>query len=94
MSGTFAPSFIKSGALQKVADESRPPEGENDFSGKKYVWIKDSEKTFLRAWIVDELDAGKLLVQSDDGSVSTCLKHIKLTLADPLASNEPSMAPP
>ncbi|KAI1943523.1 class II myosin [Ophidiomyces ophidiicola] len=66
-SGTFAPQFIKSEELRKGADEIRGQEGDNDFSGKRYVWLKDSEKAFIRGLIVEESE-GVLLVQCDDGS--------------------------
>ena len=42
-------------------------EGENDFSGKRYVWMRDPEKAFVRGWIVEDLDNGRVLVQRDDG---------------------------
>jgi len=42
-------------------------EGENDFSGKRYVWMRDPEKAFVRGWIVEDLDNGCVLVQRDDG---------------------------
>ena len=44
-------------------------DGENDFSGKKYVWLKDPQTAFVKGWIVDELEGGMLRVQCDDGSV-------------------------
>jgi len=68
-SGTFAPKFIKSEELQGKKDQIDRIEGENDFSGKRYVWLKDPEKTFIQGWVVQELGGGKLLVQCDDGSV-------------------------
>lgn len=43
-------------------------EGENDFSGKRYVWLADAEKAFVRGWVVEELEDGLLQVQCDDGS--------------------------
>lgn len=67
--GTFAPQFITSDGSQDGPEKVRAIEGENDFSGKRYVWLKDSKSTFVRGWVVEELDAGKLLVQCDDGSV-------------------------
>lgn len=45
-------------------------EGENDFSGKRYVWLKDAEEAFVKGWVVEERAGGNLLVQVDDGSVS------------------------
>lgn len=45
-------------------------EGENDFSGKRYVWLKDPQTAFVKGWIAEELGGGKVLVQCDDGSVS------------------------
>ncbi|KJK67962.1 Myosin head motor domain protein [Aspergillus parasiticus SU-1] len=66
-SGTFAPEFIKSEELQRGADQIRGLEGDNDFSGNKYVWLRDPEKAFIRGLVLEERDNGKLLVQSDDG---------------------------
>ena len=43
-------------------------EGENDFSGKRYVWLHDPKNAFVRGWVVEELPSGKLLVQCDDGT--------------------------
>jgi myosin protein heavy chain len=68
-SNTFAPSFIKTEELQRRAEAVSGIEGENDFSGKRYVWLKDPVTAFVRGWIVEELGNGQLLVQCDDGSV-------------------------
>ena len=68
-SGTFAPQFIKSEELQRGADQIRGIEGENDFSGKRYVWLRDPEKTFIRGLVVEERGHGQLLVQLEDGIV-------------------------
>ncbi|CAG8116416.1 unnamed protein product [Penicillium salamii] len=66
-SGTFAPSFIKSEELRRGADQIRGIEGENDFSGNKYVWLRDPEHAFIRGLVLEELEGDRLLVQSDDG---------------------------
>ncbi|KAK5159638.1 hypothetical protein LTR04_004956 [Oleoguttula sp. CCFEE 6159] len=66
--GTFAPQFIKTEALDGALDPIRGIEGENDFSGKRYVWLKDATAAFVRGWIVEELGEGRILVQCDDGS--------------------------
>lgn len=68
-SGTFAPEFIKSEELRRGADQIRGLEGDNDFSGNKYVWLRDPEKAFIRGLVLEEGDNGRLLVQSDDGEV-------------------------
>ena len=70
-SGTFAPGFIKSEELRRGADQIRGLEGDNDFSGNKYVWLQDDEKAFVRGLVVEEMEGGRLLVQSDDGDVLT-----------------------
>ena len=44
-------------------------EGENDFSGKRYVWLRDPKTAFVKGWIVEELEGDQILVQCDDGSV-------------------------
>ena len=68
-SGTFAPDFIKSEELRRGADQIRGQEGDNDFSGNKYVWLRDSEKAFVRGLVLEEQEGGRLLVQTDDGEV-------------------------
>jgi myosin protein heavy chain len=68
-SGTFAPTFIKSEQDQKPTAEVDGIEGENDFSGKRYVWVKDGASAFQKAWVVEELGSDKIVVQCDDGSV-------------------------
>ncbi|KAK3985698.1 putative myosin type-2 heavy chain 2 [Cladorrhinum sp. PSN332] len=67
-SSTFAPSFIKTEDMRKPTDIVNGIEGENDFSGKKYVWLKDPQTAFVKGWVVEELPGGKILVQCDDGS--------------------------
>jgi myosin protein heavy chain len=67
--GTFAPTFIKSEEMQKPMPTINNIEGENDFSGKRYVWLRDAETTFVKGWVVEELDNGHLVVQCDDNSV-------------------------
>ena len=68
-SNTFAPSFIKTKESQERTKVINGIEGENDFSGKRYVWLKDPATAFIRGWIVEELENGQILVQCDDGSV-------------------------
>ena len=48
----------------------RVVEGENDLSGKRYVWMRDDEKAFVKGWVVEELPGGMLKAQLEDGSVS------------------------
>jgi myosin heavy chain 9/10/11/14 len=69
-SGTFAPQFIKSEELQRANNSIHNLEGDNDFSGKRYVWLKDAEKAFVRGEVIEERSDGNLLVRCDDGSVS------------------------
>lgn len=69
-SGTFAPSFIKSEDMRRKSDVVSGIEGENDFSGKRYVWLKDPQTAFVKGWVVEDLADNRILVQCDDGSVS------------------------
>lgn len=48
-------------------------EGENDFSGKRYVWLKDPQEAFVKGWVIEELEGNKILVQTDNGAVSYLL---------------------
>ncbi|KAI9732973.1 MAG: hypothetical protein M1818_007406 [Claussenomyces sp. TS43310] len=67
-SGTFAPSFIQADELRRETEVVNSIEGENDFSGKRYVWLKDSLAAFVKGWIVEEKEGNRILVQSEDGS--------------------------
>lgn len=79
MSNTFAPSFIKSEEMQRGIDAVKGIEGENDFSGKRYVWLKDPEVAFVKGWIVEERADNRILVQCDDGTVSNRLSILMPT---------------
>lgn len=79
-SSTFAPSFIKTEKLQRGAVEANGIEGEVDFSGKRYVWLKDPDAAFVRGWVVEEVADNKLVVQCDDGSVGLSGLHSLATL--------------
>ena len=69
--GTFAPKFINGDEKTHNGVENVGGlEGENDFSGKRYVWIPDTTNAFVKGWVVQEMDNDMLLVQCDDGSVS------------------------
>jgi len=70
-SNTFAPSFIKTEEVRRGSEPVKGIDGENDFSGKRYVWLKDPEAAFIRGWIVEDLPGNQILVQCDDGSVSS-----------------------
>lgn len=68
-SNTFAPKFIKTEELSQGQERIDGIEGENDFSGKRYVWIKDAAVAFVKGWIVEGSDGGQYLIQCEDGSV-------------------------
>lgn len=79
--GTFAPTFISTDEMQNSEIVVRGIEGENDFSGKRYVWLKDPATAFVRGWVVEELGGDNLLVQCEDGSVreaQSCLLKMML----------------
>lgn len=83
-SGTFAPQFIKSEELQRGASSIHNLEGDNDFSGKRYVWLKDDEKAFVRGEVIEERSDGNLLVQCDDGSVGEMISAFEIVSANTL----------
>ena len=68
-SNTFAPKFIKTEESLRAGDKIGGIEGENDFSGKRYVWLRDPQSAFIRGWVVEDLAGSRLIVQCDDGSV-------------------------
>ena len=65
--GTFAPQFIKDEGVHGAEDRVRGIEGENDFSGKRYVWLRDPEVAFVKGWVVEELPEDMLRIQCDNG---------------------------
>ena len=67
-SATFAPKFIEAEQAQKDTERVRGIEGENDFSGKRYVWVRDPQQAFVKGWVVEERGGDQLLVQCEDGS--------------------------
>lgn len=66
---TFAPQFIKTEESKRAGDRVEGIDGENDFSGKRYVWLRDPNVAFVKGWIIEELGDGRLLVQCEDGNV-------------------------
>ena len=54
--------------MRKSEERILAIEGENDFSGKRYVWVKDPEKAFVRGWITEDLPGNRVLVKFDNGS--------------------------
>ncbi len=75
-SNTFAPQFIKTGELERTGERVGGIEGENDFSGKRYVWLRDSQLAFTKGWVIEERAGTRLLVQCEDGSVSLSLAPV------------------
>lgn len=67
-SGTFTPTYLRPEALEKHQTPDQL-DGEGDFSGKRYVWVIDQDKTFVRGEIVQMLDDGKVVVMCDDDTV-------------------------
>ena len=67
--GTFAPRFIKTEGLDGAEERIRGIEGENDMTGKKYVWLKDAEKAFVKGEVIEELQNGTLRIQCDGGRI-------------------------
>lgn len=79
-SSTFAQKFIKHEGQLDGGTEVGGIEGENDFSGKRYVWVKDPKLAFVKGWIVEDVSDKLLKVQCDDGSVSLLdlmLHHVR-----------------
>lgn len=88
-SNTFAPSFIKAAELQEDSNRVGGIEGENDFSGKRYVWLRDPQLAFIKGWVIEELGDGRLLVQCEDGSVRLSkFNHFPQLMADCYLSKE------
>lgn len=65
---TFAPQFINTPEIQRLDERIGGIEGENDFSGRRYVWLRDPSTAFVKGWVVEEHEGGRLLVQYEDGS--------------------------
>ncbi|KAF3902140.1 Myosin-11 [Orbilia brochopaga] len=63
---TFAPSFIKKADPGSSRVTSHGLEG-TDFSGKRWIWVKDPERAFVRGYVESEED-NVLVVICDDGT--------------------------
>ncbi|KAK6542622.1 hypothetical protein TWF694_006566 [Orbilia ellipsospora] len=63
---TFAPTFIKKEPSSPKLTTSHSLEG-TDFSGKRWVWVKDPERAFVKGWVDSEED-NILTVICDDGT--------------------------
>ncbi|KAI5817645.1 hypothetical protein BZA77DRAFT_222378, partial [Pyronema omphalodes] len=73
--GTFAPSFIKDQFGLERRDSVSSMRGghgiageSSDFSGRRWVWVKDPVEAFVKAEVLDEQD-GMLTVRFEDLSV-------------------------
>lgn len=66
---TFAPQFIKNTELRREDERVSRIEGENDFSGRRYVWLQDPKLAFVKGWVVEEVADSQMVVQCEDGSV-------------------------
>ncbi|KAF8463849.1 P-loop containing nucleoside triphosphate hydrolase protein [Kalaharituber pfeilii] len=77
---TFAPGFIRtvdqlphgrprSGTLDSKhgSAQSTAPPGASDFSGKRWVWVKDPTVAFVKAEVIED-DNGMLTVRCEDGT--------------------------
>ena len=73
--------------MRRGAETIKSMEGENDFSGKRWVWLADPTTAFMKGWVVEELENNELLVQCDDGSVSWTGISDVATLTNVLATN-------
>ena len=69
--------------MRRAPETIKGIEGENDFSGKRYVWLKDPQTAFVKGWVVEELGNDQILVQCDDGSVSATVVMVG-PLANPV----------
>jgi myosin protein heavy chain len=89
--GTFTPKFIN--ALS--AKDARPTDAARDlaeFSGKRWVWLKDEKLAFVKGWVIE--DKGDMLVvrcenEGTDRTVDSQdvdkVNPPKLNLADDMA---------
>lgn len=73
-SATFAPPFIHPDKITKDMGVLSITDGENDLSGKRYVWVKDSDRTFVRGWILQEHADSTISVQCEDDTVGSSSK--------------------
>lgn len=63
---TFAPSFIKKTEVTSPTVTSHGLEG-TDFSGKRWVWVKDPERAFVKGYVDKEEDE-ILVIICEDGT--------------------------
>src|ERR1700686_839737 len=64
--GTFTPKFIET-----LSSNARPTDAARDlaeFSGKRWVWLKDDKLAFVKGWVTDD-NGSTLKVRCDNESV-------------------------
>lgn len=65
--GTFTPKFINS-VIEKDTVATDSARDLSEFSGKRWVWIKDDQLAFVKGWVTE--DSGSTLqVRCDNESV-------------------------
>ena len=89
--GTFTPKFIKTlrSKNQSPADNARDLA---EFSGKRWVWLKDDKLAFVKGWVVED-NGTTLQVRCDNESTDRTVNSQdvdkvnppKLNLADDMA---------
>ena len=79
-SNTFAPQFIKDSEPRREDERISRIEGENDFSGRRYVWLQDPKSAFVKGWVIEEVADSRMVVQCEDGSVrsQSLYEHLKM----------------
>jgi myosin heavy chain 9/10/11/14 len=68
--GTFTPKFINS-LINADDDKNRSSDSARDlaeFSGKRWVWVKDDQHAFVKGWVIEE-NGSTLQVRCDNESV-------------------------
>jgi len=65
---TFAPSFIKTHLQSSTESNTNGGLEGTDFSGKKWVWVKDEEHAFVKGFVHEE-EGDNLRIICDDNTV-------------------------
>lgn len=65
----LTPPSPQNATLRHEEENINGIKGENDFSGKQWVWLRDPRVAFVRGYVAGKQSNGHLLVECDDGSV-------------------------
>jgi len=80
--GTFTPKFINNLNTSHHSQSTDSARDLAEFSGKRWVWLKDDKLAFVKGWVVDD-HGDTLLVRCDNESVDRTVNSHEVDKVNP-----------